>query len=288
MSPGVDWASERMFGRRPGEETANGLIEAATLWWQDPDAAASALVGWERYQENPYRWLGSVAPDLAVEALTLGAGSAILGVTRSPRHLVLQLADPPLDEAASVVGHLDDVFSGRALPDLELQRRGEPEWAAADDIVSHRAEPFESPETWVRDLNGDGLEVPGRDLNCIDCSRSVEANWRGQDAVAAPLADTVQRGTTADRIEDWIDGRLTPTTLEEVGRRLEELGPGSSAMITSRWGSGGAHAYNAVNDGGVVKWVDAQLGQVSPWPPPYADAVDATLAIVIDAAGTPR
>jgi hypothetical protein len=172
-------------------------------------------------------------------------------------------------------------------PDLDVQRQGEVEWAQAGPIVSHRRGPFESPETWVGDINGGGTGVAGRNRNCVDCARAVEANWRGQDAVAAPVQPSVGRGTGAHLLEDWTGGTLQPTSVTGVGLRLEQMGPGSSALIVSRWGTGRAHAYNAVNDAGVIKWVDGQAGQVSGWPPPYASSVDATLAIFVGPDGTP-
>jgi hypothetical protein len=57
--------------------------------------------------------------------------------------------------------------------------------------------------------------------------------------------------------------------MADVGRRLEELGPGSSAIVGCDWAAPrlGGHWFNAVNDAGKIKAVDGQTSKVEPWPP---------------------
>jgi hypothetical protein len=55
--------------------------------------------------------------------------------------------------------------------------------------------------------------------------------------------------------------------MAEVGRCLEKLGPGSSAIVGCQWTEHGAHWFNAFNDAGTVKAVDAQSDLVGSWPP---------------------
>jgi hypothetical protein len=55
--------------------------------------------------------------------------------------------------------------------------------------------------------------------------------------------------------------------MAEVGRRLEELGPGSSAIVGCKWDGRGGHWFNAFNDAVTVKAVDAQSDLASSWPP---------------------
>ena len=291
IMPGADNALEEIFGRRPGDELHRALLAGLHQVASDPDATASSVLGIEELQADPYRWFGSMLPDVVLEA---ASGAVPLSSLRTIRRLPSaaeasappQLLVPDRLWNAAVVGSPPP--AGRPLPDLEQFRRSEGDWAPSEPVVSHRTAPFESPEGWVRDLNGSGADAPGRHNNCIDCTRAAEANWRGQDAVAAALADDNLAGVAGTRLEDWSGGRLVPADLDEVAERLQELGPGSSAMITSGWGQGQAHAYNAVNDGGVVKWVDAQIGEVSDWPPAYADAIDVSLVIWIDADGRPQ
>ena len=278
LAPGADRLLEHYTGHSYGGELNDQLLAAVHLLADDPDALAASTIGLEQLRNDPYGWFGGALPDLILEGLTAG-GAAMLGARRL--RLVGTVADS--------VDPLHAVGSGpRRFPDLDVQRAGEPEWGIPADLVSRRQAPFESPETWVEDLNANGMDEIGRDLNCIDCARATEANWRGDDAVAAPLSDADLTGVSADRLEEWTGGALRPADLAEVEARLAEMGPGSSAIVASLWDEGGAHAYNAVNDGGVVKWVDAQLGEVSPWPPPYAAKVDESIAIFIGPDGRPR
>jgi hypothetical protein len=55
--------------------------------------------------------------------------------------------------------------------------------------------------------------------------------------------------------------------MAEIGHRMTELGPGSSAIVGCDWWGGGGHWFNAVNDAGNVKAVDGQFGRVEDWPP---------------------
>jgi len=56
--------------------------------------------------------------------------------------------------------------------------------------------------------------------------------------------------------------------MAEIGRRLTELGPGSAAIVGCDWNRRpGGHWFNALNDAGPLKAVDAQYALVGPWPP---------------------
>jgi len=67
---------------------------------------------------------------------------------------------------------------------------------------------------------------------------------------------------------EWAGQRPVPASMAEIGRRLTELGPGSSAIVGRDWkGLDAGHWFNAVNDGGVVKTVDGQRNRVGTWPP---------------------
>ncbi|MGA5534144.1 alpha/beta hydrolase [Mycolicibacterium nivoides] len=76
----------------------------------------------------------------------------------------------------------------------------------------------------------------------------------------------------------------------EVAERLKRLGPGSSAVLASRW-SGvrqGGHAYLAVNDGGEIYLVDRRSGERAGWPPHWGQvAVDRTAVGYLDSDGNP-
>ena len=127
--------------------------------------------------------------------------------------------------------------------------------------------------------------LDGRNTNSVDCVRAVEANWRGMDAAAAPLADPRALGAPIVFIENWIGGELRPTTLDDIQARLASLGHGSSALIVSHWQAPGGRAYNAVNEKGVIRWVDGQSGETALWPPPYAGQVSRSAAIFVGSDG---
>jgi hypothetical protein len=55
--------------------------------------------------------------------------------------------------------------------------------------------------------------------------------------------------------------------MSEIRQRLDDLGPGSSAVVGCDWNAGGGYWFTAVNDGGTVKAVDGQKGRVETWPP---------------------
>jgi hypothetical protein len=55
--------------------------------------------------------------------------------------------------------------------------------------------------------------------------------------------------------------------MDQIGGTLAELGPGGSAIVGCVWDGDGGHWFNAVNDGGAIKAVDGQSGQVESWPP---------------------
>jgi hypothetical protein len=160
--------------------------------------------------------------------------------------------------------------------------RGSPEQPGVPDIAARYAadyvraqhepprvdRPHESPERWIRAVNAD-QGLPGRDNNCGECARAVNATWHGRPAAAAALADRDASGESTGRMAEWAGRQPEPVTMAGVARRLAELGPGSSAVVGCDWspdGTGG-HWFNAVNDAGTVKAVDGQPGQAAPWPP---------------------
>lgn len=126
--------------------------------------------------------------------------------------------------------------------------------------------PHESPEGWAADVNPD-RDAPGRDNNCGECARAVECTWEGDPAAAAALSDPDSGGEPVARMAEWAGQAPTEASLSDVQQRLDELGPGSSAVVGCDWQTGGGHWFNAVNDGGTVKAVDGQSGQTETWPP---------------------
>jgi len=125
--------------------------------------------------------------------------------------------------------------------------------------------PHCSPESWAGDINK-GYPAPGRNNNCGECARAVQSTWEGEPAAAAERL----RPEPVDRMSDWAGTNPTPASMADVQTRLNELGPGSSAIVGCGWESGGGHWFNAVNDGGTIKAIDGQSGLVGQWPPSTA------------------
>ncbi|HEX4094521.1 MAG TPA: toxin glutamine deamidase domain-containing protein [Trebonia sp.] len=142
------------------------------------------------------------------------------------------------------------------------------EYAPASHEPPRVDRPHEPPGRWLREINDD-WRLPGRRNNCGECARAVHSTWHGEATAAAALSDPRSDGEPTRRMAEWADRRPVPATMTEVGRRLAELGPGSSAIVGCDWTDGGGHWFNAVNDGGTVLAVDGQRNRVEPWPPSY-------------------
>lgn len=129
----------------------------------------------------------------------------------------------------------------------------------------------EHPETWVDEINAPGVDKAGRDNNCGECSRAVDNTWSGHPATAAALADRNAGGEPVERMAEWAGTSPVPATMTEIGQRLRDLGPGSSAIVGCDWKDDpGGHWFNAVNDGGTVKAIDGQRARAEAWPPSNA------------------
>ncbi|MEU9886519.1 toxin glutamine deamidase domain-containing protein [Sphaerisporangium sp. NPDC051011] len=160
---------------------------------------------------------------------------------------------------------------GLAWPDPQLQR----------DLcqVLPPGARFPDPRgAWIRLVNGEGPgEDPFRATNALDCALAVISTWHGEPMVAAPRLPEYDRlgrpsltgeaGGVA-RAERWLGHRFEYVgqgrrAYTAIAQRLRTGGHGASAVLVTRWPSGGAHAWNAVNSAGAVVWVDAQRGHTS-------------------------
>ncbi|MFV0524714.1 MAG: toxin glutamine deamidase domain-containing protein [Acidimicrobiales bacterium] len=277
---------------------AAGLAHQAAY---DPDQLASDMVQWPALRDDPYWWAGYQGAQVASEVATSAVTGASLGLVDDMAPTVPPArAFPVVPEEVPLLSTVDGLGSsppigprpgpgadGRwAYPDLDWQRLAEPEWLEPGPIRSHRAGPGEHPATWIDDVNHPGKGTPGRSQNCVDCTRAVEANWRGQDAVAAPIRPE-RTGVSLSYLEDWAGGMAEATDVAAIQTRLQELGPGSSAMVAAAWSDNSGHAFSAMNVNGEVLWVDGQSGIVAAWPPDYPSAAVGHVAVFIGPEGTP-
>ncbi|WP_244894012.1 toxin glutamine deamidase domain-containing protein [Planobispora rosea] len=181
-----------------------------------------------------------------------------------------------------------------------------PEPQAQTDIeravpVDDRGVPRRFPDPrgmWIRLINGSGVaDDPFRATNAMDCALATLATWYGVPTAAAPRYPEYDRigkpllsGETGGpaRAERWLGHRLQHIgqgryAYTLVAQRLLGGGHGSAALLVTRWPSGGSHAWNAVNSGGEVIWIDAQRGHMAV-EPPY-ESVTGLFAVIIDREG---
>jgi hypothetical protein len=158
---------------------------------------------------------------------------------------------------------------------LEKGRPGHPDihgrypsdYKPAKDAPPPRIDgPHDSPEKWLDTINPDKAD-DGRSVNCGDCSRSVDGTWHGFPAIAAAIDYPRLQGELPSRMTEWAGVPPKTASMADINQRLDDLGPGSSAVVGCDWKTGGGHWFNAVNDGGTVKAVDGQSGKVEAWPP---------------------
>ncbi|WP_237165069.1 alpha/beta hydrolase, partial [Mycolicibacterium peregrinum] len=139
-----------------------------------------------------------------------------------------------------------------------------------------------------RSVRIDDLAMPDADPadNCAYGVAELVSRRYGRD-VRIETAVTAT-GVPARSLFEAVGSRADFATYAEVSERLVQLGPGSSAVLTSRWAGvrQGGHAYLAVNDGGEIYLVDQRTGQRSGWPPHWGQtAVDRTAVGYLDEHG---
>ena len=64
-------------------------------------------------------------------------------------------------------------------------------------------------------------------------------------------------------------GQFTQDAYDKVAQAAASLPDGSTLVVGVDWPSRGGHWFNAVVDGGQLRWVDAQSGLIHDWPPSY-------------------
>ncbi|PZG52129.1 hypothetical protein C1I98_07370 [Spongiactinospora gelatinilytica] len=262
----------------------NPVVTADGRRWRDYETAAET---WREY-EPP------------AEADVLDAGPSRTGPppATAPRHgpdWFDRATRPPPLPAARPYG----APGGLARPDAPAQHDLR---AAVPTDETGRPRRFPDPRgTWIRLINGDGpVDDPFRTTNAVDCALATLSTWHGEPEVAAPrrpeygpAGRPVLTGETRGvvRAESWLGHRFEYVgqgrrAYAAIGRSLLTGGHGAAAMLITRWTSGGAHAWNAVNSRGEVIWIDAQRGHMAV-EPPYAD-VTGVFCVVIDREGRRR
>jgi hypothetical protein len=184
-------------------------------------------------------------------------------------------------------------------PGEEIQRRLEEHrsTAAADEF-----------REWVPQINPKYSEFPSYrpeaipwTNNCGDCSRRFADAYQGLDVHAAYGDGKAGPGEVGEMWE-WAGVRpvdrarvrpgesheeFTAAAWDKLGRSLEGQPVGTVAIVGVDWhdprrpdGRAGGHWFNAVRTSDGVKWVDAQSGEWSDWPPGYRTQIWQMEAVV--------
>jgi hypothetical protein len=170
---------------------------------------------------------------------------------------------------------------------------------------------------WFSLLNAGGPgEDPTRGVNCLDAVLALfETYQRGRPRVAGPRTFDGYAHGAPDRAVggEWLGVRriqraarsefqnLCPfvggaaaeqaeaaveAAFRNLGNHLHNSGRGAFAFILTDFGSGGSHAWAAVNQDGTILFLDPQLGRVSAEEPIYREIVSMD-ALVVDGSGEP-
>jgi hypothetical protein len=142
-------------------------------------------------------------------------------------------------------------------------------YTPSDAMPPHVDGAHMSPNVWAVDIN------PSRDApdkgchNCGECARAVQETWGGTPTVAASETQQAHDRLGEDEyiMDDWAGATPETASIDGIQEKLDQLGPGSSAIVKCTWDTGGSHYFNAVNDNGMITAVDGQGGFASDWPP---------------------
>ncbi|MED5814292.1 alpha/beta hydrolase [Mycolicibacterium sp. 050232] len=153
------------------------------------------------------------------------------------------------------------------------------------------AEETPQPRTGFLARLKSSLGFGNKPQNCAHrVAAALSARYPGRDFRVAVAPS--RTGVPAWALFQAVGSRAEFASYDDVRNALlfdDELGNGSSAVLTSRWADGrqGGHAYLAVNDGGEVYLLDLESGQRSDWPPSWGEgAVDRTAVGYIRPNGT--
>ncbi|WP_441246582.1 toxin glutamine deamidase domain-containing protein [Kitasatospora sp. McL0602] len=127
---------------------------------------------------------------------------------------------------------------------------------------------------WIKNLNGDGPDAPGRNNNCTDAALALVDTYGGRPTpAAARTQDLDAHGNSSPdgehggrvRIEQALGGKFEDlgdgrSAYDKLSKTLLDEGHGSQAVIISTDRDGRSHAWNAVNHNGKVVYLDAQSG----------------------------
>jgi hypothetical protein len=99
----------------------------------------------------------------------------------------------------------------------------------------------------------------GGTMNCVNCAIATDATLAGRPASALP------GGPTLISVLEQQFGRqfVKMASKQSLDETMERAGPGARAIVYGGRAQGIGHIFNAVNQGGVVRYLDGQTGQAA-------------------------
>ncbi len=187
-----------------------------------------------------------------ISGLAGGAGAGA-GMLTAGRSIATQIAAGGGTDAATstlsqliTTGHVNptavitDTFAGGVSSGTAARLRG------VDELVAGHS---------IRDVNP-GYPSPGRTMNCVNCAVATDATLAGRPASALPGSPT-----PIAALEEHFGGTFKPVaSASEVSASLYEGGSGARGIIFGYRSTGVGHVFNAVNQRGVVRFLDGQVG----------------------------
>jgi len=101
-----------------------------------------------------------------------------------------------------------------------------------------------------------GVNPTGSGTNCVNCVVATDATLSGYPASALPSG-----ARPISVLEDVFGGTFKPVTgRAEIEALLTDAGAGARGVVFGSRGSEVGHVFNAVNQGGTVRFLDGQIG----------------------------
>lgn len=102
------------------------------------------------------------------------------------------------------------------------------------------------------------VNVKNATLNCVNCAIATDALLAGRPASALP------GGPYRISVLEQIFGAKFsfPVSREKIVEALLATGSGSRAIVFGFTGDAVGHVFNAVNQGGIIRFLDGQTGTV--------------------------
>jgi hypothetical protein len=99
----------------------------------------------------------------------------------------------------------------------------------------------------------------GGTMNCVNCAVATDATLAGRAASALPGGPT-----SIGALEQQFGSQFVKVAGKQaIDQTMEAAGPGARAIVYGERAGGIIHVFNVVNQGGVVRYLDGQTGQVA-------------------------